>query len=132
GEAVRASRLRSATGASLRILQGILRKKWITRETAAEARDARRTVRYAVLVPETRLPKLNENQQAILAELAGADGELPVAELRRLDVPASTLGTLVKRDLVRIEERPADFHLTHLHAFAPSANDLNPAQTAAL
>src|SRR5581483_5688084 len=37
GEAVRASRLRSATGASLRILQGILRKKWITRETAAEA-----------------------------------------------------------------------------------------------
>jgi primosomal protein N' (replication factor Y) len=79
GEAVRTARLRSATGASVRILQGMLRKKWITRETAAEARDARRTVRYAVLIADVRLPKLNENQQAILAELAGADGELPVA-----------------------------------------------------
>src|SRR5581483_2599917 len=132
GEAVRASRLRSATGASLRILQGILRKKWITRETAAEARDARRTVRYAVLIEEVRLPKLNENQQAILAELAGADGELPVAELRRLDVPASTLVTLVRRNLVRIEERPADFHLTHLHAFLTPEHELNPAQLDAL
>ena len=118
GEAVRTARLRSATGASMRILQGMLRKKWITRETAAEARDARRTVRYAVLVADARLPKLNDNQQAILAELAGADGELPVAELRRLQVPPSTLGTLVRKNLVRIEERPADFHLTHLHAFA--------------
>lgn len=131
GEAVRASRLRSATGASIRILQGMLRKKWITRETAAEARDARRTVRYAVLVPDMRLPKLNENQQAILAELAGADGELPVAELRRLEVPASTLGTLVRKGLVRIEERPADFHLTH-HAFATPEHELNAAQLDAL
>ncbi len=65
----------------------MLRKKWIARETAAEARDARRTVRYAVLVEGVRLPKLNDNQQAILAELAGADGELPVAELRRLEIP---------------------------------------------
>ena len=131
GEAVRASRLRSATGASIRILQGMLRKKWITRETAAEARDARRTVRYAVLVPDMRLPKLNDNQQAILAELAGADGELPVAELRRLEVPASTLGTLVRKGLVRIEERPADFHLTH-HAFATPEHELNAAQLDAL
>ncbi len=131
GEAVRASRLRSATGATIRILQGMLRKKWITRETAAEARDARRTVRYAVLVPDMRLPKLNENQQAILAELAGADGELPVAELRRLEVPASTLGTLVRKGLVRIEERPADFHLTH-HAFATPEHELNAAQLDAL
>ena len=77
GEAVRAARLRSTTGASLRLLQGMLRKKWIARETAAESRDARRTVRYAVLVDDVRLPKLNDNQQAILAELAAAAGELP-------------------------------------------------------
>ncbi len=74
------------TGASLRLLQGMVRKKWIVRETVAESRDARRTVRYAVLVEVARLPKLNENQQTILATLAGADGQLPVAELRRLEV----------------------------------------------
>jgi primosomal protein N' (replication factor Y) (superfamily II helicase) len=132
GEAVRAARLRSATGASMRLLQGMLRKKWIARETSAEPRDARRTVRYAVLIDDVRLPKLNENQQTILAELAGADGELPVAELRRLEVPASTLATLVRKELVRIEERPADFHLTHSHAFATGEHELNPAQNEAL
>ena len=112
GEAVRVSRLRASTGAGLSLLSGMLRKRWIGRETVADARDARRTVRYAVLMENTRLPKLNENQQAILAEIAGAAGELPVAELRRLTVPQSTLATLVKRELVRIEERAVDFHLT--------------------
>jgi primosomal protein N' (replication factor Y) len=132
GEAVRDSKLRSQSGASARLLAGMLRKKWIARETAAEARDAKRTVRYAVLVEGVRLPKLNDNQQAILAELAGADGELPVAELRRLEIPGSTLATLVRRELVRIEERPAEFHLTHSHAFATPDHDLNSAQEEAL
>ncbi|HEY1809662.1 MAG TPA: primosomal protein N', partial [Acidobacteriaceae bacterium] len=131
GEALRDTKLRSQTGASARLLAGMVRKKWIARETAAQARDARRTVRYAVLVEGIRLPKLNENQQAILAELAAADGELPVAELRRLEIPGSTLATLVRRELVRIEERPADFHLTH-HAFATPDHDLNEVQQAAL
>jgi primosomal protein N' (replication factor Y) (superfamily II helicase) len=132
GEAVPAARLRSSTGASPALLAGMVRKKWIARETAAESRDARRTVRYAVLVPDMRLPKLNENQQAILAELAGADGELPVAELRRLEVPASTLATLVKKGLVRIEARPAEFHLTRLHGLGGAEHELNEAQTEAL
>jgi primosomal protein N' (replication factor Y) len=129
GEAARVSRLRSATGASLALLQGMLRKRWIARETAADARDARRMVRYAVLM-ENRLPKLNENQQAILAELAGAGGELPVAELRRLTIPPSTLATLVKRELVRIEERLADFHLTGLGVKRPEY-ELNAPQRVA-
>jgi primosomal protein N' (replication factor Y) (superfamily II helicase) len=128
----RALRASASAGVFRRLIQGMLRKKWIARETAAEARDSKRTVRYAVLVESVRLPKLNENQQAILAELAGADGQLPVAELRRLAVPASTLGTLVKRELVRIEERPADFHLTSLHALAGYEYELNPVQTVAL
>ncbi|MGB7167692.1 MAG: primosomal protein N', partial [Acidobacteriaceae bacterium] len=132
GEAIRDSKLRTQTGASARLLAGMLRKKWIARETTAEARDARRTVRYAVLVEGVRLPKLNDNQQAILAELAGADGELPVAELHRLEVPGSTLATLVRRELVRIEERPVDFHLTHSHAFATPDHELNEVQLAAL
>ncbi|HEX4006867.1 MAG TPA: primosomal protein N' [Acidobacteriaceae bacterium] len=132
GDAVTLARLRSATGASVRLILGMVRKKWIARETSAEPRDARRTVRYAVLVEGVRLPKLNENQQTILAELAGADGQLPVAELRRLDIPASTLTTLVKRELVRIEERPADFHLTGLHHLAHNDYTLNPVQVKAL
>ncbi len=130
GEAARVSRLRSSTGASMQILHGMLRKRWIARETAADARDARRTVRFAVLVENARLPKLNENQQLILAELAGAGGELPVAELRRLTVPPSTLATLVKRELVRIEERTADFHLTGLGVKRPEY-ELNVQQRAA-
>ena len=132
GEAIRDTKLHRQTGAPARLLTDMVRKKWIARETAAEVRDAKRTVRYAVLVEGIRLPKLNENQQAILAELAGAaDGELPVAELRRLEIPGSTLATLVRRELVRIEERPAAFHLAH-HAFSTPDHDLNEVQQAAL
>lgn len=132
GDAVRLSTLRSSAGATRDLLTGMLRKKWIVRETAAAARDARRTIRFAVLVEGVRLPKLNENQQRILAGLAGAGGELPISELRRLPVPQSTLATLVKRELVRLDERPADFHLTHLTAFRHDPHTLNAAQQAAL
>jgi primosomal protein N' (replication factor Y) len=93
------------------MLAGLLRKKWIARETAAAERDARRTERFAVLVSETRLPALTAKQQAILAELAACGGELPLAELRRRDLPSSTLQTLVRRGLVRIDERAAAFRL---------------------
>ena len=93
------------------MLASLTRKKWIARETAAAERDARRTERFAVLIPEARLPALTAKQQAILAELAACEGELPLAELRRKDLPSSTLQTLVRRGLVRIEERPAAFRL---------------------
>ncbi len=133
GEAARAAKLRSMTGATLELLQGMLRKKWIARETSAVQRDARRTVRYAALIPEVRIPKLNANQQTLLAELAGAGGELALAELRRLDLPDSTVATLVRRGLVRIEERPADFHLSSLKTLGHTiAHTLNSAQQAAL
>jgi primosomal protein N' (replication factor Y) len=131
GELVKVSTLRTATGASLDVLAGLTRKKWIARETAAAERDAQRTQRFAVLVPETRLPKLTENQQGILAELAAHGGELPLAELRKKDLPASTLQTLVKRGLVRIEERPMAFHLGGLTP-AAAPFELNTAQADAL
>ena len=122
GEPVKVSTLRTATAASLPLLAAMVRRKWIARETAAAERDARRMERFAVLVPDGRLPALTEKQQAILAELAASGGELPLAELRRRDLPSSTLQTLVRRGLVRIEERPEAFRLGGLPpASAPSA-----------
>jgi primosomal protein N' (replication factor Y) len=111
GEAVKVSTLRTATAATLPVLAGLTRKKWIARENAAVERDARRMERFAVLIPEARLPALTAKQQAILAELAACGNELPLAELRRKDLPSSTLQTLVRRGLVRIEERPAAFRM---------------------
>ena len=131
GEPVKVSTLRTATAASLPLLTAMLRKKWIARETAAAERDARRMERFAVLIPDTRLPSLTEKQQAILAELAACDNELPLAELRRRDLPASTLQTLVRRGLVRIEERPELFRLGGLPPTAAPFS-LNAAQTDAL
>ncbi len=86
-----------------------------------------------------RLPKLNDNQLAVMAELAGRGGRELVRELRGLmsarGVPDSTLGTLVRRGLVRFEETAQAFHVTSLQQdgkkFAHE-HVLNEAQTEAL
>jgi primosomal protein N' (replication factor Y) (superfamily II helicase) len=131
GEPVKVSTLRTATAASLPLLAGMVRRKWIARETAAAERDARRMERFAVLVGDGRLPTLTEKQTAILAELAASGGELPLAELRRRELPSSTLQTLVRRGLVRIDERPEAFRLGGI---TPSSEvfSLNAAQADAL
>jgi primosomal protein N' (replication factor Y) len=122
GQAAKASALRAATQARKALLDGMVRKKWLTREALAEERDARRTERVAVLVPDARIPELNDNQTAILAELAAAGGRMRVRDLnesitlRELRVPASTLATLVKRGLVAIEDAPEEFRLGGLPA----------------
>jgi primosomal protein N' (replication factor Y) len=131
GDPVKVSTLRTATAATLPVLAGLLRKKWIARETAAVERDARRTERFAVLVPEARLPALTAKQQAILAELAACGGEMTLANLRQKDLPSSTLQTLVRRGLVRIDERAAAFRLGGLQPVA-APFQLNPPQTEAL
>jgi primosomal protein N' (replication factor Y) (superfamily II helicase) len=125
GEPTRRAVLMRSTGASRELIEGMVRKKWIAREAIAAPRDARRLERHAVLVDVERLPKLNENQQAILAALAGGGGTLPVAVLRGLPVPSGTLGTLVRRELIRIEERPVAFYLSGLKA---QSFELNPQQ----
>jgi len=111
GTPAKASAIRSATQANKALLDAMVRKKWLTREALAEERDARRTERIAVLLADARIPKLNENQTSILAEIAAAGGRMRVRDLRELSVPASTLTTLVKRGLVVIEDAPEDFHL---------------------
>ena len=135
GSAAKASALRSATQARKALLDGMVRKKWLAREALAEERDARRMERVAVLVADARIPKLNENQTAILAEIAAAGGRLRVRDLRELSVPASTLATLVKRGLVAIEDAPEDFHLGGLPANGKKRaheHALNEAQMEAL
>jgi len=67
GRGAKAAAIRSATEANKALLDGMVKKRWITREAVAEERDARRMERVAVLVEDVRIPKLNENQTAILA-----------------------------------------------------------------
>ena len=113
-EQVKLSTLRTATAASLPLLASMVRKKWIKRETSAAEHDARRIERFAVLVPDSRLPALTVKQQAILAELAACSGELSLTALREKGGSPSTLQTLVRRGLVRIDERPASFNMSGL------------------
>jgi primosomal protein N' (replication factor Y) (superfamily II helicase) len=131
GKPMKVSTLRTATEATLPVLAALVRKKWIARETAAVGQDVRRTERFAVLIPEARLPALTKKQQAILAELAANGGELPLAQLRARALPSSTLQTLVRRGLVRIDERAAAFRLGGLQPVAAPFR-LNEQQTEAL
>jgi len=131
GEPVKLSTLRTATAATLAHLNAMVRKKWIARENAAAERDARRLERIAVLIPEARLPALTANQQAILAELTACGGELALAALREKGSSPSTLQTLVRRGLVRIDERPASFRLSGIGHVNP-AHALNEQQMEAL
>lgn len=152
GETAKASALRSAAGAGKALLDGMVRKRWLMREAVAEERDARRLEQIAVLVggpadaaaagvvgAGSRLPKLNENQLAAMAELAAAGGRELVRHLRerltRAGVPASTLSTLVRRGLVRFEEEPAAFRMGGLHSAGKKLaheHALNEVQTEAL
>jgi primosomal protein N' (replication factor Y) len=147
GEAGKTATIRSATGANKALLDAMAKKRWLVREPLAEVRDARRVEMLAVLEEhETptdaagkRLPKLNENQLTVMAELAGCGGRELVRELRgrmgARGVPDSTLGTLVKRGLVRLEETAQAFHVSGLQQegkkFAHE-HVLNEAQTEAL
>ncbi len=147
GEAAKAGTVRSATGANKTLLDAMARKKWLLREPLAEVRDARRVEMLAVLeeqgagsreegvVEAKRLPKLTEKQLAVMAELAGCGGREWVRELRLRGVPMATLGTLVKRGLVRLEETAQAFQVSGLQQAGKKfahEHALNEAQTEAL
>ena len=106
-ELVREETLRNATGVSKSVLAGMVRKKWIVREDLSGARDATRTMKVAVL--KIAEGKLNSNQQLLIETLASAGGRVPVETLQALEVPRTTLRTLVKRGLVEIIEEPFEF-----------------------
>ncbi len=156
-ELVREATLRSATGATKEVLATLVRKKWIARQDMSAVRDASRTVKIAVLTdalgapspdgegcgtrPEKRASqtKLNANQQMIVDALRNAGGRVPVEQIRELcvvetgvRVPQSTLQTLVKRGLVRIEEEAAQFTISTMKTKSPLDFIFNPRQKEAL
>jgi primosomal protein N' (replication factor Y) len=135
-ESVHEERLRGATRVGRALLAGMVRKRWIAREDVSAARDAARLVKVAVLLgaeerakasppldgPEARhhtstaitAKKLNEKQRALIETLAAAGGRLPVEALRGLDVPRTTLSTLVRRGLIELVDEPQDFTASKL------------------
>jgi primosomal protein N' (replication factor Y) len=128
---VREEKVRSATGASKSILGGMVRKKWLTREDVSAVRDATRTIKIALL--KSAEGRLNGNQRSLIEALAASSGRLPVEALQSLEVPRSTLGTLVKRGLVEIVEETASFAVSRSKPLlSPFSFDFNSAQQSAL
>src|SRR3954451_542076 len=110
GELVREQTLRSATRVSRKILAGMVRKKWLAREDVSAPQDAKRTIKVAAL--KSVEGKLNDNQRMLIETLSASGSKLPVESLQGLEIPRTTLGTLVKRGLVEIIEEPADFTIS--------------------
>ena len=148
-ESVREGSLRGATRVPSALLAGMVRKKWIVREDVSAARDAARLVKVAVLLGAEEsaeaLPllddreashhtgKLNNNQRTLIEMLAGAGGRLPVEALRELDLPRTTLSTLVRRGLIQLVDEAQDFTASKLKPRpSPFEFEFSAAQKAAL
>ncbi len=129
-EGVREASLRAATRVGKPLLSGMVQKRWIAREDVSAARDTARFIKVAVLLgaeaadlrsawtgegarPHTssaaKAKKLNENQRTLVETLAAAGGRIPVETLRGLDVPRTTLSTLVRRGLIQLLDEAQDF-----------------------
>jgi primosomal protein N' (replication factor Y) (superfamily II helicase) len=128
---VRQETLRSTTGASRAILNGMVGKKWLAREDVSSAQDARRTVEIAVL--KSAEGKLNKNQRTLIETVAASGGRVAVETLQSLAVPRTTLKTLIRRGLVEIVEQAANFTISRSKP-RPSPFDFvfNAAQQSAL
>ncbi|HXX00312.1 MAG TPA: primosomal protein N', partial [Candidatus Acidoferrales bacterium] len=130
-ELVREQTLRAATQASRRVLTGMVRKKWVVREDVSGPQVAARTVKIGVL--NSADGKLNDNQRTLIDTLAASGGRVSVEALRSLAVPRTTLGTLVRRGLVKIVEEPAEFTVSRTKPRpSPFDFDFNGAQQSAL
>jgi primosomal protein N' (replication factor Y) (superfamily II helicase) len=131
GAQVREQTLRSAVGASRKILDGMVRKNWIIRQDLSTQQEATRTIKVAVL--KSAEGKLNANQRSIVETVVSAGGRVPVEALQSLDVPRTTLGTLVRRGAIELVEEPADFSVSRTKPRPqPFEFDFTPAQKSAL
>jgi primosomal protein N' (replication factor Y) len=111
GGLVREERLRSETGASREVLRTLLQKKWIVREDLSGVRDARRLVKFVVLLEASdasKAHKLNEAQQHIVTLLRETQGRRRLDELREAGASPSSLKTLVKHNVIEIVEEAAE------------------------
>nr|MBA3913657.1 primosomal protein N' [Terriglobales bacterium] len=114
-EAVRESSLRSATQATRKMLAAMVRKGTLQRQDVSGTQAAERVVHVAVL-KDVESGKLNANQARIVEALQVAGGRMPVAELRSIGVPSTTLKTLVRRGTVEICDEAAEFHMSSVRA----------------
>ncbi|HEV3511625.1 MAG TPA: primosomal protein N' [Candidatus Sulfotelmatobacter sp.] len=128
---VREETLRSAARASKPVLAGMVRKKWIVREDVSAPQEATRTIKVAQL--KSAEGKLNDNQRILIETLAASGGRAQVNALQALDVPRTTLNTLVRRGLVEIISERAEFTVSRTKPRPTLFEfDLNPAQQSAL
>jgi primosomal protein N' (replication factor Y) len=89
--------------------------------------------RPPVTPEESSQPKLNSNQRLIIDALTTAGGKLDVETLRELDVPRSTLATLVKRGLIELIDEAIDLPKSTVNPRGiPAGMEFNSAQQAAL
>jgi primosomal protein N' (replication factor Y) (superfamily II helicase) len=128
-EFVREQSLRSANQISRELLDGMVRKKWIAREDASHVADAARVRAIAVL--KSAEGKLNANQQLLVETLAASGGRLSIERLRELDLPRSSLGTLVKRGLVEVVQEAVELPRSAIGA-RDARFELSAAQQTAL
>jgi primosomal protein N' (replication factor Y) (superfamily II helicase) len=83
--------------------------------------------------PNRSQRKLNNNQRTLIDTLAAAGGQIPVETLRALDVPHSTLATLVRRGLVNLFDEPQSFTVSKIKPRpSPFEFQFTPAQREAL
>jgi primosomal protein N' (replication factor Y) (superfamily II helicase) len=132
GEAASVSegKLRAATRVSKLILSGMVRKRWLVREDVSAVQDATRTIKIALL--KSAEGKFNDNQRRLVDTLAASGGRVPVDALQALEVPRTTLSTLVKRGLIEIVEESAAFAVSRSKPRPSVEFHFNSAQQAAL
>ena len=130
-DTAREGTLRTAAQVTRVLLDGMARKQWIAREDVSHRTDSTRTRQVAVL--KNSEGKLNANQLLLIEALTGANGRLAVENLRHLEVPKSTLNTLVQRGLIQLTTEPIELPKPGISGRGlPAEFQFNSAQSAAL
>jgi primosomal protein N' (replication factor Y) (superfamily II helicase) len=70
--------------------------------------------RHHTITASASAKKLTANQRTLIEVLAASGGRVPVENLRGLDIPRTTLSTLVRRGLIELVDEPQDFTASKL------------------